>query len=105
MRQFDTNTVGPQNILEDHEPYVIFSMYFDNDILSVLVTKTNLYYEQYIQLVGGVDNLPTHSRARKWRPVSVAEMKSADTHALKDTIPFRITKLSVTRDFMIKLKV
>ena len=75
LRQFDMNTVGPQNIPEDREPYDIYSMYFDNDILSVLVTETNLYYEQYIQSVGGVDNLPTHSRARKWRPVSVAEMK------------------------------
>lgn len=65
---------GPKNVPEESTPYEIFRLYFDDEIIDLLVTQTNLYYDQYIQ-TKGLDNLPIFSRARSWRPVDFPEMK------------------------------
>jgi hypothetical protein len=74
LRNFDSQS-GPNNIDEDSTPYDIFSKFFDNEVLVLLVEQTNLYYEQYLQSKGGLENLPPYARARSWKPVTVLEMK------------------------------
>lgn len=74
LRNFDVHS-GPQNFDEESTPIDIFSHFFDNEVLDLLVTQTNLYYEQYIQMKGGVETLPAFARARSWTPVSVPELK------------------------------
>jgi hypothetical protein len=74
LKNFD-EVSGPQNFDVDATPYEIFSTMFNEEVFSLLVEQTNLYYEQYLQTKGGLDNLPRFSRARAWRPVTVPEMK------------------------------
>ena len=59
-----TQIVGPIDI-DDPTPYAIFSKIIDDTVIELLVTETNRYYDQYIEKLGGVENLPSHSPKRK----------------------------------------
>ena len=59
-----TEIYGPVRIIEP-TPYGIFRQLFSDDIVHMLVTETNRYYEQYIAKLGGVDNLPPSSTFRR----------------------------------------
>lgn len=49
----------------DSTPYEIFSNIFDDEVINLLVTQTNLYYEQYLIEKGDVDNLPAYTPSMK----------------------------------------
>ncbi|XP_021351253.1 piggyBac transposable element-derived protein 4-like [Mizuhopecten yessoensis] len=73
LTEFSENS-GPKHV-EGSESDIFLTL-FNNEIIDILVTQTNLYYEQYITNLGGVENLKPHARARKWTDVTNSEMKA-----------------------------
>lgn len=71
-----TSAFGPCQIDEDSSPFEIFSNFFDNDILNLLVDDTNRYFENYVARVGGLETLKPKARARLWKNVDIPEMKA-----------------------------
>lgn len=57
--------------MASHEPIDYFNLFFDDEILQILVDQTNVYTDQTLQ--GAI--LSPFSRMTKWRPVTLAEMK------------------------------
>jgi len=51
-----TSLFGSRNVDEDSSPLGIISRFFDIEVLTLLVNKTNRYYEQYAMSVGGIEN-------------------------------------------------
>ena len=58
--------------MNSRAPFDFFSLLFVAQIWDILVQQTNLYYTQQHP---NLDDLPPHSRARQWRPVTIDEMK------------------------------
>lgn len=59
------------NLLEDikpDNPYAIFSLFFDNFILRILVINTNKFTE--------LNSAPETPHARSWRPTTIAELRA-----------------------------
>jgi len=75
LRNFVTET-GPVGFDEDSTPYDIFSRFFDDEVIDVLVTETNRYYEQFINSKGGKENLTKACRARSWNDVTNDEIRA-----------------------------
>ena len=40
------------------------------------IAETNWYYDQTVDALGGLDNLPPGSRLRNWMPVDLPRMKA-----------------------------
>ena len=59
-----TEIIGPVGIDEDATPYDVFTHFFDNEVIDLLVLETNRYYQQHIADRGGIDALPPSSRYR-----------------------------------------
>ena len=51
-----TSPFGSRNVDEDSSPLGIISRFIDIEVLTLLVNKTNRYYEQYVMSVGGIEN-------------------------------------------------
>ena len=56
--------------------YKIYCSLFPDELLVLLVDKTNRYYNQTIDALGGQDNLPQCSRLCNWTPVDLPCMKA-----------------------------
>ena len=64
-------THGQGNLPEDikpDDPYAIFSLFFDDFILGILVTNTNKFAE--------LNPAPETPHARSWRPTTIAELRA-----------------------------
>ena len=58
--------------LETASPIDVMDLFLTSDFWNVLVTETNRYAEQYLN----TNKLPSKSRFRDWKPVTVPEMKA-----------------------------
>jgi hypothetical protein len=71
MRPFEGET-GLQHPMDSHDPIDFFYLLFEEDMWNTLVQQTNLYFTQSHP---DLDTLSPHSRSRKWKVVTVDEMK------------------------------
>ena len=58
--------------MDSTEPIDFFKLFFDDDIVELLVTQTNLYAEQCTAAAG---NITANSRLSKWKVIDTHEMK------------------------------
>ena len=61
------DTVGVDSFLE------YFNLIISNKVFQTVILETNCYADQFFHLKG--DTLAPHSRAKKWKPVTLAELK------------------------------
>lgn len=71
-----TEIEGAANIGENSTESEIFTQIIDDTVIALLVEETNRYFDQYMQKVGGLENLKPNARARRWKPVTTSEMKA-----------------------------
>ena len=57
--------------MDKSEPIDFFELFINDDFIKILVEQTNLYAQKCYE----TDNLSAYSRGKKWRPVTLAEMK------------------------------
>ena len=67
---------GPLMHGSDSSAYEIFCSLFPDELLVLLITKTNRYYHQTVDALGGLDNLPPGSRVQTWTPVDLPGIKA-----------------------------
>jgi hypothetical protein len=62
-----TSPFESRNVDEDSSPLGIISRFFDIEVLTLLVNKTNRYYEQYVTSVGGIENQHRQNSKDSWQ--------------------------------------
>ncbi|XP_017795067.1 PREDICTED: piggyBac transposable element-derived protein 4-like [Habropoda laboriosa] len=87
-----TEVPGPQHPPDpEAKPIEYFSIFFSFSLLSTMVTETNRYAHQFLS---SNNTLKRHSRAKKWKPVTIVEMKAFITVLLEMGITRRPTMMS-----------
>ena len=66
-----TGNSGVQVQTEGFQPYDLFALFINNDLLNCFATETNRYAAQYL----AENNLPRGSRANDWHPTDITEIK------------------------------
>lgn len=77
LEYFITPSGQQMNFDENTTEYNVFPTFFDGEVIDFLVTETNRYSESVIEEKGGLENLSTHSRLRKWKNVDNLAMSRA----------------------------
>ena len=62
---------GPLIHASGSSEYEIFCSLFPDELLALVVEKTNMYYDQTVAALGSLDNLSPASRVRDWMPVNL----------------------------------
>ena len=72
QREEFVDNYGPQNEAQNETDCAkVFKMFFDNELVELIVCETNTYTAQKIQARSFI---PLHSRMRDWKPVTKDEM-------------------------------
>ena len=72
VSEFTVNSAIYAKLPEDPVPIDFLDIFLDEEFYNYLTHQTNLYASEYLQ---SNPDLPPHLRFRKWKDVSLAEMK------------------------------
>ena len=67
---------GPLIHASGSSAYEIFCWLFSDELLALMLKETNMYYDQTVAALGGLDKLPPVSCLRDWMPVDLPCMKA-----------------------------